>query len=66
MRGAPPPPDQDRRGLSDDYLVEADEAQAGMPIALQLVRLARAVLLVVLAALSLALFWLVGTMIGVL
>jgi len=66
MRGAPPPPDQDRRGLIDDYFVEADGAPARTPLAVQAVRAARGVLLVVLTALSLALFWLVGTMIGVL
>ena len=51
--------------LSDDYLVEGDE-QPNQPSAmLQVVQFAQVLLIAVMAALSLAVFWLIAVMVNI-
>ena len=54
----------DPRG--DDYLVEGEGPSETPPLALRVVRLLQGVVVVVLALLSLAVFWTVGVVLGVL
>jgi hypothetical protein len=51
---------------SDDYLLDTDLEVERPPAGQQAVRLLQAVLFVVIAALSFAVFWMVGLMLGVL
>ncbi len=64
MARATIPPDEEFRGSPDDYIVEREDQRPSAPITIQLVRVLRGLLLIVLACVSLALFWLVGTMLG--
>ena len=56
------PPDEEP--AADDYIIERDDEMPRASIGAQAVRVVRALLVVILAAASLALFWLVGTMVG--
>ena len=53
-------------GPADDYLVEGDTAAAGPSAALRIVHGLQIVLIVIMAALSFAIFWLVGLMFNIL
>lgn len=55
----------DRRAAPDDYIIERDDERRGAPFLTVVVQTVRFALVIVLAAVSLALFWLVGTMLGV-
>jgi hypothetical protein len=61
-RGAMPP-DEGFRALPDDYVIDRDERRE-TPFITLLVRALRFFLVLAMAALSLALFWVVGTMLG--
>jgi hypothetical protein len=54
-----PPPARPAPPL-DDYQVYRDSERVGPPVSVQLLRIARGVLLIVLAAISLALCWVVA------
>ncbi len=56
----PPEPDP----ITDDYVIERDDERAGQPVTTRIVTGLRALMVVILALASLALFWVVGTMIG--
>ncbi|HEY1796930.1 MAG TPA: hypothetical protein VGG57_12515 [Stellaceae bacterium] len=56
----PPEPEQ----VNDDYVIEREDERARPPVGAQIVSGVRFVLVLVLACVSLALFWVVGTMIG--
>jgi hypothetical protein len=56
------PPEPDR--ATDDYIIEREDERKGPPVAAQIVTVLRLLLVAILAAASLALFWVVGTMIG--
>jgi hypothetical protein len=56
----PPEP----QSMTDDYVIERDDARARTSVTAQIVTVVRVLLVVLLAAASLALFWVVGTMIG--
>jgi hypothetical protein len=56
------PPEPDR--ATDDYVIEREDQRAGVPVIAQLVTGLRLVMVAILAVASLALFWVVGTMIG--
>lgn len=56
------PPEPDR--VTDDYVIEREDERAGPPVTAQIVTVLRVLLVAILAAASLALFWVVGTMIG--
>lgn len=56
------PPEPDR--ATDDYIIEREDQRTGPPVTAQIVTGLRVVLVAILAAASLALFWVVGTMIG--
>jgi hypothetical protein len=56
----PPEPEH----VTDDYIIERDDERTGPPVMTQIVSGFRMVMIVILAAASLALFWVVGTMIG--
>lgn len=56
----PPEPEQ----IQDDYVIERDDERTGPPVSAQIVRVLRALMIVVLVFVSLALFWIVGSMIG--
>ena len=56
----PPEPEQ----VPDDYAIERDDERARQPVGTQVVTALRVVLVVFLTLVSLALFWIVGTMIG--
>jgi hypothetical protein len=51
--------------LSDDYVVETGTEQPRTPASFQIVRLLQAVLIVAIAILSFAVFWMVGLLIGI-
>jgi hypothetical protein len=52
--------------LADDYLVEANAERTRSPVSLRIIRFLEAVLIVVIALLSLAVFWTVGMLFGIL
>jgi hypothetical protein len=52
--------------LGDDYLVETGAERARSPVSLRIIRFLEAVLIVVIALLSLAVFWTVGMLLGIL
>jgi multidrug efflux pump subunit AcrA (membrane-fusion protein) len=56
------PPEPDR--ATDDYIIEREDQRAGMPVAAQIVSGLRLVMVAILAIASVALFWVVGVMIG--
>jgi len=56
------PPDPNR--ATDDYVIEREDQRTAPPVMLQVVSGLRLVLVAILAIASLALFWVVGTMIG--
>ena len=58
------PPDHRPPAVADDYVIERDDERRGTPFVGLLVRGLRIVLVLTLAVVSLALFWLVGTMLG--
>jgi hypothetical protein len=58
------PPGQEQSGVPDDYLIERDGRRAGTSVGARIVWVLRALLIVIMAAASLALFWVVGSMIG--
>ncbi len=60
------PPGQRHDAAESDYLVELENERPAPPIAVQMVRILRAILVLIVAAVSLALFWLVATTLGVL
>jgi hypothetical protein len=51
-------------GVPDDYLIEHDPVRHEAPFGLWLIQFLRVILVLVLAAVSLALFWLIGSVIG--
>jgi hypothetical protein len=56
------PPDPNR--ATDDYVIEREDQRTAPPVMLQIVSGLRLVLVAILAVASVALFWVVGTMIG--
>ena len=56
------PPEPDR--ATDDYIIEREDERTGPPVTTQIVTALRLLMIAVLALASLALFWVVGTMIG--
>ena len=54
----------DPEPVADDYIVEREDELPRVPIGIQIIHVFRVVMVVILAAASLALFWMVGTMIG--
>jgi len=56
------PPEPDR--ATDDYVIEREDERTGPPVSAQIVSGLRVVMVAILAAASLALFWVVGAMIG--
>ena len=56
--------DDELRAAPDDYVIERDDERRGTPLVTLLVQAVRFLLMVALAVLSLALFWLVATMLG--
>ncbi len=56
------PPEPDR--ATDDYVIEREDERAAVPVSSQVVSVLRVLMIAVLALASLALFWVVGTMIG--
>jgi hypothetical protein len=57
-----PPPEHDR--IPDDYIIEREDERVGPPVTTQIVTGLRGLMVAVLVLVSLALFWVVGTMIG--
>lgn len=57
-----PPPDHDP--VIDDYVIEREDERPAPPVSTQIIRVLRVVLVAILAAASLALFWIVATMLG--
>jgi hypothetical protein len=51
--------------LGDDYLVETGAEPARPPVLLQIVRLLQVILFLAIAALSFAIFWMVGLILGI-
>jgi hypothetical protein len=49
----------------DDYLVEEDEPSFRVTVALQVVKFLQVLLVFLMAALSLAVFWLLGTLLNI-
>jgi hypothetical protein len=49
----------------DDYLVETGAESARPPVSLQIVRVLQAILIVAIALLSLAVFWMIGMIVGI-
>ena len=62
MARTTPPPDLEP--VADDYIIEREDQRPSTPIATRIIRVLRVLMVIVLAAASLALFWVVGTMIG--
>jgi hypothetical protein len=58
------PPGHEQGGVPDDYLIERDGRRARISVGARIVWVLRALLIVIMAAASLALFWVVGSMIG--
>jgi len=56
------PPEPDR--VTDDYVIEREDQRAARPVASQLILVLRMLMVAILAIASLALFWVVATMIG--
>jgi hypothetical protein len=56
------PPEPDR--VTDDYVIEREDERATPPVASQVVTALRLLMVGILAIASVALFWVVGTMIG--
>jgi hypothetical protein len=56
------PPEPDR--ATDDYVIEREDERAAPPVASQVVTALRMLMVAILAIASVALFWVVGTMIG--
>jgi hypothetical protein len=50
--------------ITDDYVIERDDERVRPPVTAQIATALRALMVVILALASLALFWVVGTMIG--
>jgi hypothetical protein len=51
--------------LRDDYVIEIETERPRPPASFQIVRLLQAVLIIAIAALSFAIFWMVGLIIGI-
>jgi len=49
----------------DDYIVESTTEPARPPVSLQIVRVLQAVLIAAIALLSLAVFWMIGLILGI-
>ena len=62
---SPPPATGDREPI-DDYHVQPDPGQLTRPVTHHVLDTFRILLLIILAAVSLALFWVVATLLGVL
>jgi hypothetical protein len=56
------PPDPDR--VTDDYVIEREDQRVTPPVSSQLITVFRMLMVAILALASLALFWVVGAMIG--
>jgi hypothetical protein len=50
---------------ADDYFIETEDATPRVPFSYRILRLLQGIMVLVIAVLSLALFWLVGTILGV-
>ncbi|MGH7092577.1 MAG: hypothetical protein ACREFB_03470 [Stellaceae bacterium] len=50
--------------MPNDYHIDRDGVQPSPPVGLQIIRALRLLLIVVLALVSLSLFWVIGTMLG--
>ena len=59
------PPGETPRGNLDDYLVDRDAQAPARPVAARLLQVVNFVLLVILAAVSLAVFLVIATLIGI-
>ncbi|HXP03317.1 MAG TPA: hypothetical protein VN808_04290 [Stellaceae bacterium] len=51
--------------LIDDYVIETETERPGPPASLRIVRFFQAVLIIAIAILSFAVFWMVGLIIGI-
>lgn len=51
---------------SDDYVIETETERPRPPVSLQILRFFQAILIIAIAILSFAVFWMVGLIIGVL
>jgi hypothetical protein len=56
------PPDRDP--IADDYVIEREDERPTPPVSIQVVRVLRLFMVAILAIASLALFWIVATMLG--
>ncbi len=61
-----PPPETSDRAPIDDYRVQPDPGQLTRPVTHHVLGAMRGLLLIILAALSFALFWVVATLLGIL
>jgi hypothetical protein len=50
---------------ADDYFIETEDATPRVPFSYRILRLLQGIVLLIIAALSLALFWLIGLILGV-
>jgi hypothetical protein len=50
---------------ADDYLIETEETTPRVPFSYRVLRLLQGIMVLVIAAVSLALFWLIGLILGV-
>jgi hypothetical protein len=50
---------------SDDYIIETETERPRPPASLQIIRFLQAILIIAIAVLSFAVFWMVGLIIGV-
>ena len=62
---SPPSPARDRDPI-DDYRIQPDPGQLTRPVTHHVLDTVRVVMLLILAAVSLALFWVVATLLGIL
>lgn len=51
--------------VSDDYIVETGTERPRTPASLQIIRFLQAILIIAIAVLSFAVFWMVGLIIGI-
>ena len=51
--------------VRDDYIVEREDQQPRTPASLRIIRFLQAILIIVIAILSFAVFWMVGLIIGI-
>lgn len=62
----PPPPESSDREPIDDYRIQPDPGQLTQPVTHHALGVLNVILLIILAVVSFALFWVVATLLGVL